>query len=141
MWNEKKALVAQLEAKLQALTSCDWENGQEFDQTLEESDDRFVQLNGLIRAYMQAKQNRKAADDHLAAAQESYNQFLAAFSKAKQEYAAALADEVIAQEIYDSFLKEQETSEEESSSLEAIIMGLRSFCNRTPANSSRLSAF
>lgn len=40
-------------------------------------------------------------------------------TKAKQEYAVALADEAIAQEIYDSFLKEQETSEEESSSSEA----------------------
>ena len=96
-----------------------WENGQEFDLSLEEADERFVRLNELIRAYMQAKKNQKAAEDTAETAQEWYSQLCAAATKAKQEYAVALADEAIAQEIYDSFLKEQETSEEESSSSEA----------------------
>ena len=119
MWNEKQALAAQWKVNLQALASCDWENGQEFDLSLEEADERFVRLNELIRAYMQAKKNQKVADDTAETAQEWYSQLCAAVTKAKQEYAVALADEAIAQEIYDSFLKEQETSEEESSSSEA----------------------
>ena len=114
MWNEKQALAAQWKVNLQALASCDWENGQEFDLSLEEADERFVRLNELIRAYMQAKKNQKAADDTAETAQEWYSQLCAAVTKAKQEYAVALADEAIAQEIYDSFLKEQ-TSPEESS--------------------------
>ena len=118
MWNEKQALAAQWKVNLQALASGDWENGQEFDLSLEEADERFVRLNELIRAYMQAKKNQKAADDTAETAQEWYSQLCAAVTKAKQEYAVALADEAIAQEIYDSFLKEQETSEEESSSSE-----------------------
>ena len=118
MWNEKQALAAQWKVNLQALASCDWENRQEFDLSLEEADERFVRLNELIRAYIQAKKNQKAADDTAETAQEWYSQLCAAVTKAKQEYAVALADEAIAQEIYDSFLKEQETSEEESSSYE-----------------------
>lgn len=115
MWNEKQALAVQGKVNLQALASCDWENGQEFDLSLEEADERFVRLNELIRAYMQAKKNQKAADDTAETAQEWYGQLCAAVTKAKQEYAVALADEAIAQEIYDSFLKEQETSEEHTS--------------------------
>ena len=103
MWNEKQALAAQWKVNLQALASCDWENGQEFDLSLEEADERFVRLNELIRAYMQAKKNQKAADDTAETAQEWYSQLCAAVTKAKQEYAVALADEAIAQEIYDSF--------------------------------------
>ena len=61
---------------------------------------------------------QKAAEDTAETAQEWYSQLCVAVTKAKQEYAVALADEAIAQEIYDSFLKEQETSEEESSSSE-----------------------
>ena len=118
MWNEKQALAAQWKVNLQALASCDWENGQEFDLSLEEADERFARLNELIRAHMQAKKNQKAAEDTAETAQEWYSQLCVAVTKAKQEYAVALADEAIAQEIYDSFLKEQETSEEESSSSE-----------------------
>ena len=55
MWNEKQALAAQWKVNLQALASCDSENGQEFDLSLEEADERFVRLNELIRAYMQAR--------------------------------------------------------------------------------------
>ena len=115
---KKQALAAQWKVNLQALASCDWENRQEFDLSLEEADERFVRLNELIRAYIQAKKNQKAADDTAETAQEWYSQLCAAVTKAKQEYAVALADEAIAQEIYDSFLKEQETREEESSSYE-----------------------
>ena len=74
MWNEKQALAAQWKVNLQALASCDWENGQEFDLSLEEADERFVRLNELIRAYMQAKKNQKAADDTAETAQEWYSQ-------------------------------------------------------------------
>lgn len=93
MWNEKQALAAQWKVNLQALASCDWENGQEFDLSLEEADERFVRLNELIRAYMQAKKNQNAADDTAETAQEWYSQLCAAVTKAKQEYAVALADE------------------------------------------------
>ena len=87
MWNEKQALAAQWKVNLQALASCDWENGQEFDLSLEEADERFVRLNELIRAYMQAKKNQKAAEDTAETAQEWYSQLCAAVTKAKQEYA------------------------------------------------------
>ena len=56
---KKQALAAQWKVNLQALASCDWENGQEFDLSLEEADERFVRLNELIRAYMQAKKKIK----------------------------------------------------------------------------------
>ena len=58
---KKQALAAQWKVNLQALASCDWENRQEFDLSLEEADERFVRLNELIRAYIQAKKNQKAA--------------------------------------------------------------------------------
>ena len=40
-WKEKQAAAAALNEKLQAAQSCDWENGDEFDEALEQSDERF----------------------------------------------------------------------------------------------------
>ena len=48
-WKEKQAEAAALNEKLQAVQSCDWENGDEFDAALEQSDERFSNLNKLIR--------------------------------------------------------------------------------------------
>ena len=40
---------------------CDWENGDEFDAALEQSDERFSDLNKLIRTYIKAKEAKTAA--------------------------------------------------------------------------------
>ena len=62
MWNEKQeALAAQWKVNLQALASCDWENGQEFDLSLEEADERFVRLNELIRGIYAGKEKSQKA--------------------------------------------------------------------------------
>ena len=57
-WKKKQAAVAALNEKLQAVQSCDWENGYEFDAALEQSDERFSNLNKLVRAYIKAKEGK-----------------------------------------------------------------------------------
>ena len=60
-WKEKQAEAAALNEKLKAAQLCDWENGDEFDAALEQSDERFSNLNKLIRTYIQAKEAETAA--------------------------------------------------------------------------------
>ena len=64
-WKEKQAEAAALNEKLKAAQSCDWENGDEFDAALEQSDERFSNLNKLIRAYIQAKEAETAAPQEI----------------------------------------------------------------------------
>ena len=64
-WEKKQAEAAALNEKLQAAKSCDWENGDEFDEALEQSDERFQDLNQLIRTYIQAKEAETTAAQEL----------------------------------------------------------------------------
>ena len=88
-WKEKQAEAAALNEKLKAAQSCDWENGDEFDAALEQSDERFSNLNKLIRTYIQAKEAETAAAQDLQEAKKAVQNADTAKAAAEQKKAAA----------------------------------------------------
>ena len=88
-WKKKQAAVAALNEKLQAVQSCDWENGYEFDAALEQSDERFLNLNKLIRAYIKAKEAETTAAQDQQKAKKAVQDADAAKEAAEQKKAAA----------------------------------------------------
>ena len=88
-WKEKQAAVAALNKKIQAAQLCDWENGDEFDAALEQSDERFSNLNKLIRTYIQAKEAETAAAQDQQEAKKTVQDADTAKAAAEQKKAAA----------------------------------------------------
>ena len=86
---KNRTAAAALNEKLQAAQSCDWENGDEFDAALEQSDERFSNLNKLIRTYIQAKEAETAAAQDLQEAKKAVQDADTAKAAAEQKKAAA----------------------------------------------------